>query len=118
MTSQRTPSDAWNFHDIHYACSNGLPLSMRPAFAGEPEALGVELASRTDENQILYIILRVAEDGLSLEKIPVWLEPVEFWRVPDIAALIKTIESLAAHGATEISADEARLYFGKTGGNA
>ena len=69
-------------------------------------------------SQILYIILRVAEDGLSLEKIPVWLEPVEFWRVPDIAALIKTIESLAAHGATEISADEARLYFGKTGGNA
>ena len=118
MSKSHSPKDAWAWHDVHYTCSTGYPLSLRPAFAGEMEALELDINSRTNDKQILYIILRGNNETMTLEKIPVWLEPVEFWRCEDVAALIRTIEGLSAHGATDIDVSEAQLYFGKDGGNA
>jgi hypothetical protein len=122
MLNKDLPEDprarAWAAHDRLFIELTGSSVFLRPAFAGEVEALDIDKLSRLTDRHLLYVIGRRSEDRQSVERRTVWLEPVEFWTPDTVNLLIRTLDAMGASGLDEISVDEIKLYFGAHGGRA
>jgi hypothetical protein len=122
MLNKNLPEDprarAWAAYDRLFVEMTGSNVFLRPAFAGEGEALDIEKLSRLTDRHLLYVIGKLAEDGQSVERRSVWIEPVDYWTPDTVNILIRTLGAMDASGLDKISVDEIKLIFSASGGNA